>query len=66
MTRRRNQGGQGAMPSKNFLAYLLTFCFERRCPKQNTVARIKSNDLAPQKNLGWLAIGMTVTNCSSC
>ena len=24
-----------------------------RCPKQNTVARLKSKDLAPPRNLGW-------------
>jgi len=32
----------------NFLAYIVILCFERRCSKQNTVARLKSNDLARQ------------------
>jgi len=28
-------------------------CFERRYPKENIVARLKSNILAAQKILGW-------------
>jgi len=43
---RRSQGGKGVMPPK-FLEYFVILCFESRCPKQNTVARLKSNDLAP-------------------
>ena len=31
-----------------FLAYLVVLCFERRCPKQNTVARWKSKYLPPK------------------
>ena len=34
---------------KNFLAYLVVLCFERRCLKQNTVARLKSKIFAPPK-----------------
>jgi len=46
------------MPPK-FLAYLVILCFERRYPKQNIVARLKSHILAPQMFwiptiLGWL------------
>jgi len=37
-----------------FLAYLVILCSERQCPKQNTVARLKSKYLAPQKILGRL------------
>jgi len=37
----------------NFLAYLVILCFERRCPKQNTVARLKSKFLAPTKKYFW-------------
>jgi len=37
-----------------FLAYLVVLCFERRCPKQNTVAHLKSKYLAPPNILGWL------------
>ena len=41
--------------ASQILAYLIILCFERRCPKQNTVARLKSkilpltNFLAPPK-----------------
>jgi len=31
------------------VAYLVILCFERRCPKQNTVARLKSIDFPPKK-----------------
>jgi len=50
---RRGQEGRGVHSPKIFLAYLVVLCFERRCPKQNTVARLKSKYLAP-KVLGWL------------
>jgi len=40
---------QGAMPPK-FVTYMVSLCFERRHPKQNTVTRLKSNILVPQKN----------------
>jgi len=48
----------GSRPPK-FLAYPVILCFEKRCPKQNTAARIKSNILAhtnllPPQNF-WLA-----------
>jgi len=33
----------------NFLAYFVILCFERFCLKQNTVARLKSNNLATKK-----------------
>jgi len=39
-THSRSQGGQRPCPPK-FLAYLVVLCFERRCPKPNTVARSK-------------------------
>jgi len=39
------------MPPK-LLACLVILCFERRCPKQNIVARLKSKDLHPPKNFG--------------
>jgi len=42
------------MAPPNFLEYLVISCFERRCPKLNTVARLKSKDLAQTKILGWL------------
>jgi len=30
--------------------HIMSFCaYERQCPKQNTVARLKSKDLAPSK-----------------
>jgi len=34
--------------SLKFLAFLIILCFERRCRKQNTVARLKSKDLPGQ------------------
>jgi len=40
--------GRGSWPPK-YLAYLVILCFERRYPKQNTVARLKSKILAPPK-----------------
>ena len=36
-------------PSPQFLAYLAILCFERRNPKQNTAARLKSQFLVPTK-----------------
>jgi len=45
---------QGSMDLPKFLAYLVGFCFERRYPKTNTVARLKSKLLTPPKILGWL------------
>jgi len=52
---RRSQGGHGAIPPQ-FLKYLVILCFERRCPKQNTVASLKSNirhpNFWPPKNFG--------------
>ena len=43
---------RGLVPQ--FLAYLVVLCFEKRCPEQNTVARLKSKYLAPPKIFGWL------------
>ena len=40
--------GKGTIAHK-VLAYLVILWFERWCPKQNTVARFKSKNLAPQK-----------------
>ena len=37
-----------------FLAFLVVLCFERCCPKQNTVVRWKSKYLAQKKFSGWL------------
>jgi len=55
---RRSQWGPWA---PKLLAYLAIWCFERRYRKQNTIARLKPNILAPPsfgapKNfgLGWL------------
>jgi len=39
---------QGSHAPK-FLAYLVVLCFEKRCPKQNTVARLKSKYLSQKK-----------------
>jgi len=33
---------------QNILTRLVILCFEKRCPKQNTVARLKSKDFPPQ------------------
>jgi len=38
---------RGGMPPR-FLAYLVILCFERRYPKQNIVASLKSKDLTLQ------------------
>jgi len=39
---------KGVMPPK-FLENLVILCLERWCHKQNTLDRLKSRDLAPQK-----------------
>jgi len=40
-------GRKGVMNPK-FLAYLVVLCIKRRCPKQNTVAHLKSKYLPPK------------------
>jgi len=35
-------------------AYLGILCFEKQCPKQNTVAHLKSKFLAPLETMGKL------------
>jgi len=43
-----------------FLAYIVILCFERRCPKQNSVIRLKSKNFAPHPQiLGCLRLWMT-------
>jgi len=37
----------GAMIPTKFFKYPVILCFERRCPKQNTFAILKSNILPP-------------------
>jgi len=39
--------GRGPFPPK-CLAFLVISCFERRCRKQNTIARLKSKHFPPQ------------------
>jgi len=46
---RRSLGGQGGQGHSKFLAYLIILWFEKQCLKQNTVARLKSKYLDPQK-----------------
>jgi len=38
----------GLAKDPKFLAFLVILCFEKRCPKLNTVARLKSKDLPPK------------------
>ena len=45
---------QGETWPPKCLAHFVILCFESGCPKQNTVARLKSNDLPLPKLLGWL------------
>jgi len=56
-------GGKGAMTPK-FLAYLVILCFERRCPKHNTVARLKSKDFPPNKLWTGYAKGIILRSVS--
>jgi len=42
------------MVPPEFRAHLVVLCFDRRCLKQNTVARLESKYLAAPKILGWL------------
>jgi len=53
---------RGGMAPK-FLACLVVLCFERRCFKENTVARLKSKYLALQKILGWLRYCFLMERC---
>ena len=53
-----------------FLACLVVLCFERRFPKQNTVARLKSKYLPP-KNFGvwlryWVSLHANITKDGQC
>jgi len=45
---RPKQRGQEALSPK-CSEYLVILCFERRCPKQNTLARQSKNPTSPQK-----------------
>jgi len=49
-----DRGPRKLLPPK-FLAYLVILCFDRQCPEQNTVARLKSKYLASRKNLACTA-----------
>ena len=53
LSNRSRKGGLGGLPPK-FLEDTVILCFERQCPKQNSVIRLKSNILPPLKFLGWL------------
>jgi len=46
---RSSQGGQKRPCPPKFLENIVIFCFERRCSRQNSVIRLKSNILAPSK-----------------
>jgi len=46
------RGVKGANPPKKILALLVVLCFERQCPKPNTVARLKSKYFGPSQNFG--------------
>jgi len=54
---KRSQGGKGPWPPR-FLTYLVVLCFERRCPKPNTLARSQNFGLATPLTWGnvqlWL------------
>jgi len=50
---RRSQGDQRGHGSPKFPAHIV-LCFERQCPKPNTVARLNSKYLGPPKISGWL------------
>ena len=41
------RGGQRGHGPPKILGYLVVLCFERRCPKPNTVARFKSQNIWP-------------------
>ena len=54
-------GGKGAMPPK-FLIYLIVLCFERQCPKQNAVARLRSK-YSPTQFWAGYATTVSLTFC---
>ena len=56
---------EGNAPSSKFLENLVILCFGRRCPKQNTVASLKSKILAPQKFCFVCATGCWTTGGDS-
>ena len=49
--------GQGVHGLPRFLAYLVILCFDRQCPEQNTVARLKLKYLAAPKIWAGYATG---------
>jgi len=48
------RGGKRGHGHPKLLENILNLCFERRFSKQNSIIRLKSNILPPQKILGWL------------
>jgi len=55
---RRSQEDQRGRGSPKFIAHVVVLCFERQCPKPNTVARLNSKYLAPQKFRAGYAINV--------
>jgi len=53
---RRSQGDKRAMTVPKFLENLASLCFVGRCPKENTVARLKSKDF-PLVSGAWSSHG---------
>jgi len=51
---RRSQGGKGLCTPNICMPCLVVLCFEKRCPKPNSVVRLNSKYSAPPKLLGWL------------
>ena len=51
-------GPRGQCPElRSISRYFVILWFERRCNKQNTIAHLKSNDLAPPKLSAGYATG---------
>jgi len=57
-------GGPEVYAPPKCLAYLVISCFEKRCPEQNIVSRLKSNILFPPKNLASYATGINSSNAT--
>ena len=54
MVVQRGIGVAKGYATTTFFENVVILCFERRFSKQNSVIRLKSNILEPQKFLGWL------------
>jgi len=51
---KRSERNPGRLSPSTFVSYLVILFFERRYPKQNTVAHLKANIFPAKKTVGFL------------